>query len=64
MSINKLNISEDLNLPKVLEKQGSTCFYFNFVKGREAFIGPSKSIQFIEDFIKKYENAQSEFHKI
>lgn len=64
MSINKLNISEDLNLSKALEKQGSTFFYFNFIKGRDAFIGPSESVQFIENFIKKYENTQVEFHKI
>lgn len=64
MSINKLNIPDDLDLSKILKIQGSNNFYFNFVKGREVCIGPLKSIQFIKDFIKKYENTKSEFYKI
>jgi hypothetical protein len=55
MSINKVFLPELKELKEFLHLHGEERFYQRFIKNREAFIGPSNSIKFIDEFIEKSE---------
>jgi hypothetical protein len=55
MSINKIYLPELKVLEDTLSESGSQFFYFRYVRNREVFIGSSESIEFINQFTKKYE---------
>jgi hypothetical protein len=65
MSINKIFVPEKKVLRQFLEQNGSELFYKRYVKGADALIGSSKSIDYIEEFKNKYRNeSDSVFFKL
>lgn len=64
MSINKVYLPEIDKLKEFLNLQGSKQFYFRYIRKREAFIGSSNSMKFIDKFIKKYESVSTDFKNI
>jgi len=58
MSINKVFLPELKELKEFLHLHGKDKFYQRFIKKREAFIGSSDSMNFIDKFIE-----QNEFFK-
>ena len=55
MSINKVFLPELNELKEFLRLHGKDKFYQRFIKNREAFIGSSKSIDFINEFMEQHE---------
>lgn len=65
MSINKIYLPEVNVLEDYLSREGSASFNMRYVRKREAFIGSSESIEFINNFYIKYSrNESSEFTEI
>ena len=66
MSFNKRILPEKSVLVKYLEENGSRDFYWRWVKSIDAFMGPSKSVNFINSFEHKfYKNeTDQEFNKL
>ena len=56
MSINKIYLPGVQILEDYLSTNGSSSFNIRFVRNKDAFIGPSESIKFIERFSEKYYN--------
>lgn len=51
-------------MKEFLAQYGAEQFYFKYIRKREAFIGASNSIEFIDKFIKKYESISTDFKNI
>ena len=64
MSINKVYLPEINKLKEFLAQYGAEQFYFRYIRNREAFIGSSNSMKFIDKFIKKYESVSTDFKNI
>ena len=54
MSINKIYLPEVKVLKKYLKENGSERFYYTYIRKREAFIGDSNSVDFVDQFCKTY----------
>jgi hypothetical protein len=59
MSINKIYLPDVEKLGLFLKEMGSTRFFIRYVRNKEAFIGPNSSMNFIDNFCKKYEQDRT-----
>lgn len=67
MSLNILHVPNISILKDTLINKGSEEVFFKYIRKRECFIGPSDSIDFLEQFIKKYrkfENNNKIFYEL
>lgn len=65
MSINKIYLPEVEKLKEFLKENGSSKFFMRYIRNRDAFIGSNDSMDFIDNFCKKYKkNGTTEFTAI
>lgn len=64
MSFNKLFVPEVEYLQEFLKNNGSLKFFNQYVNKRDAFIGPTDSVDFLNKFIERYDKAVIEFFEI
>jgi hypothetical protein len=64
MSFNKKYLHDVEVLEEVLLSEGSERFYFLYVKTADMYIGSSESIEFINVFVDKFEEANEEFYSL
>ena len=65
MSINKIYLPELKKLEFDLKEIGSSKFFMRYVRNREAFVGSCDSMDFVDNFCKKYnKNGTTEFTEI
>jgi|AOAMet1_03_M0_10_1038530.scaffolds.fasta_scaffold08628_2 hypothetical protein len=64
MGFNKRYVPEVKELKKTLLEKGSNWFYKIYVTSPDALIGPSESIEFIEEFQKNNKINKTDFSDI
>jgi hypothetical protein len=64
MSFNKKIIPKPEILKTFLKENGSSAFYWRYVKGVDAMMGDSDGIDYIEIFETKYYGSDSEFYEL
>ena len=64
MSFNKLFVPELEYLQESLKNNGSHQFFKQYVNKRDAFIGPSEAVEFLDKYIERYDKAVIEFFEI
>lgn len=64
MGFNSRILSNVNDLSIALKERGSNYFYETHVKQADSFRGPASSIEFIEKFIKTYNETDQEFHQL
>lgn len=60
MSFNKRILPKRRVLVEYLKEHGSRDFYWRWIKSVDAFIGPCKSVDFIDSFQHKYYNNETD----
>ena len=60
MSFNKRIIPETKVLKTFLKENGSSQFYWRYIRNVDAFMGDSDGIDFVEKFAKKYFSKDGE----
>jgi hypothetical protein len=64
MSFNKRIIPEVEVLKTFLKENGSSQFYWRYIRNVDAMIGNSEGIDYIEQFQTKYYESDSEFYQL
>jgi hypothetical protein len=64
MSFNKKIIPRVDVLKTFLKENGSSAFYWRWIKGVDAMMGDSDGIDYIEIFETKYYESDSEFYEL
>jgi len=64
MSFNKKYLQEKEVLENTLMANGSEDFYSLYVKKTDTFIGTNEAVEFIDDFLEKYQSSNISFNVI
>lgn len=64
MSFNKKYLQEREVLENTLMSNGSEDFYSLYVKKTDTFIGTNEAVEFIDDFLEKYQSSNTSFNVI
>lgn len=58
MGFNKRYLPEVAKLQETLDRLGDDLFYKIYVESPDAVIGPTDSFEFVEQFVKRYEDSR------
>ena len=64
MSFNRRFLQEKEVLENTLMINGSEEFYSIYVKKTDTFIGTNEAVEFIDDFLEKYQSSNISFNAI